>query len=223
MNRKIGIACITAGIRTIPEQLYKYTSPNTLIHIEVDTEKNGPAITRNKALKYLYDEGCDYIVSIDDDTYPIKANWEEYLIGEIERTGVQFFGLPYLFESKFDFNNDNMLVQFDLILGCFQVQTRRVLEEIGYYNTKYLRYGYEDVSRNDRLKRGKMTYQGSTPSFETPLYLGNFFYSEDIYHTVQVQNMDQETKNSYIEQNRQVWLEEVNSPQLYYPYSDARN
>jgi len=216
---KVGLGIITAGVREIPSQAFRNTSTDTMIHIEVDINRNGPAITRNKCIKKLVDEGCDYICMLDDDCYPLKKGWENYLISEMQRTGVHFFALPYLFESEFSYNPNTKLVKFDKVIGCMSFFDMTALNTVGYYNTKYHKYGYEDVGRNSRMIRSGMTYQqGSAEGFETPLYLSNYFMSEDIYHIVKIHNMSQDEKNKYIEMNREEWQREMSGP-IYYDYT----
>ena len=76
----------------------------------INNDKNiGVGKSKNKALKYLYEKGCDYIFLIEDDTVVLDNNVFDQYINTSKETGIQHFnygpGSPF---------NRKQSVQFDL-------------------------------------------------------------------------------------------------------------
>lgn len=217
---KIGIGVITMGVRKIHPNIPGKCDPDALVHIEVDHERVGPAITRNRCLKYLYDQGCDYIFMFDDDCYPMFPGWERHFIDLAKQVGVEYMGLPHAFESRL-IELKHGVGWWSEVVGCFSMQSRKFMESVGYYNTAYKRYGHEDQGRNLRAKRSGLC--GRTDSFPAPLRATAYIHSEDVYHEHPTPNLTHDEKLQYIEINRPVWEREVASSQIYYPFGDTHS
>lgn len=213
---KVGIGIISAGIRAINRKMYENKDPESFLLVEYDPFRSGPGQTRNRVMKKLMDAGCDYIFVFDDDCYPTMRGWEKYFIDFSEKFDVHFMGTPHVFADEPDCYPE--MTCWPGVLGCFTFQTRHCMETIGYYNSAYQVYGFEDSARNNRAMRAGLT--GGCQAFALPHKAGYYIHSEDLYHESPTPNLSVEEKHSYIEANRQTYLDEINSPILYYPYEE---
>lgn len=211
---KVGLGVITLGVRQIHRNIIEKTHSDTLIRIQTDDQRQGVARTRNACMRYLMEQGCDYLFMFDDDCYPVMNGWEQYFIEQHLASGSHFFGIPEVFKSK-PLALQGEVVRWDSIVGCFSFQTRRLMEEVGYYNVAYQRYGYEDAARNRRCIRSGLC--GDSQSFPSPLRAPAYIYSEDVYGVVAVQNMTQAEKAVYIGRNAAEFQKEMSSDRIYYP------
>lgn len=216
---KIGIGIISAGIRAINRKMYENKDPESFLLVEYDPFRSGPGQTRNRVMKKLMDAGCDYIFVFDDDCYPVMKGWEKYFIDFSEKNGVHFMGTPHVFADEPQMEGDT--TYWPGVLGCFIFQTRHCMETIGYYNSAYQVYGFEDSARNNRAMRAGLTGRtGPDRLFALPHKAGYYIHSEDLYHECPTPNLSVEEKHSYIEANRQIYINEISSPKLYYPYEE---
>ncbi len=213
---KIGIGVTTTPARKLTGKQRAWAPPETLIATYSDDKQEGPARSRNRVLKALYEEGCDHIFTFDDDCYPVKPGWAEYIINHARRFDLDFVGLPSPFESELVAANGE-LAHWNSVLGCFTYQTRKCIETIGYYNTAYERYGHEDNGRSYRAVKAGLT--GRHDAFASLLRVPFYVHSEDAYGECPAPNMSQEQKNYYIEKNRAEYIRETTSDKLYYPFS----
>lgn len=185
-----------------------------MIRVQTDDQREGVAKTRNACLRYLMDQGCDYLFMFDDDCYPIMVGWERYFIDQHRKSGLHFFGIPEVFKSQ-PLGLDGEILRWDSIVGCFSFQTRHLMDVVGYYNVAYKRYGYEDAARNRRCIRSGLC--GDDATFPSPVRASAYIHSEDVYGSVTVQNMSQDEKAVYIAQNAAEFNKEMRSARLYYP------
>jgi hypothetical protein len=215
---KIGIGVITLGVRGINPRIHDLAPPGAEIVIQVDGERQGVAKTRNVALKKLYDAGCDYMFMFDDDCYPMAPGWADYFIGQSLSTGIQFFGLPEAFKSNLLRVQDEM-GWWHAIVGCFSFQTRKAMDIIGYYNSAYNTYGYEDVARNIRAKRaGLFGHDAFAGEFPSPIRSIAYIHSEDVHGENPAPNLTHEEKMSFIGQNHSVFKQEISDGRNYYDH-----
>lgn len=211
---KVGLGVITLGLRQIHPNIIEKTHPDTLIRVQTDDQCQGVARTRNACLQYLMERGCDYIFMFDDDCYPLMTGWERYFIDQHQVTGIHFFGIPEAFKSK-PLAVRGEEVRWDSIIGCFSFQTRRLMEEVGYYNVAYQRYGFEDVARNQRCIRSGLC--GEADTFPSLIRAPAYIFSEDVYGAVSVHNLTQAEKADYIARNTAEFQKEMHSARIYYP------
>lgn len=121
----------------------------------IDNSSNrGIARNKNSCIKALKD--CDYIFLFDDDCFPIKDGWAEYVIDCHEKSGVHHFNLldnklhNLIKETKYD----NFSVQeHHLVGGVFMFLTKEVVEKVGAFNKNYDVYGFEHASYTYRVFR----------------------------------------------------------------------
>lgn len=83
---KFGIAVISTMDREIQNYMEHTTHP-TMFKLIPDVNRRGVAPTRNRAIKALYDAGCEYIVLFDDDCYPIRDGWQDLLLRAHKASG----------------------------------------------------------------------------------------------------------------------------------------
>lgn len=209
----VGVGVITAGVREIIPKL----QANTKYPIEVylDEHRKGPAHARNQLLKSMMTRGMEYMFIFDDDCYPTMGGWEDYFIDFAVRQNVHFMGIPHVFADEPVC--EASASYWPGVLGCFTFQTRKFMEEVGYYNTSYDVYGFEDSGRNNRAWRAGLTGD-RVGYFSLPHKAGYYIHSEDLYHESPEPNISAEDKARYISKNHPIYIAEITSPQLYYPY-----
>lgn len=214
---KIGLGMVTCGVREIPPQLYAHTSPDTLIHIHVDTDRRGPAHARNACLRALCDARCDYIFLFDDDCYPVMAGWERYFVDvHLSRPTLHFFGLPEIFKSQLA-GTEGEIAFWRTIVGCFSFQTRHFLRVVGGYDAGYTGYGYEDVGRNQRALRSGLL--GDTGTYPSPLRASAYIHSQDVFGEHPTPNLSDAEKAEGIALNHVALLAENASPSIFRPFA----
>lgn len=215
---KIGIGITTAGVRQIHGNKYtsdpSFVGDRDLFHVEYDHQKLGVAQAKNRTMRVLYDAGCTHMFLFDDDCYPMMDGWVGYVIDNARKHNLQYVGLPESFKSNL-IRNDGEFTTWDGMLGCFLFQTRAAMDTVGYYNSAYKQYGYEDAGRSERLRRAFGYAPGQHPSL---LRLPSYVYSEDVYARDPTPNLSHAEKLKFIDLNRNEWNREVTSDQLYYTF-----
>lgn len=216
VSARIGVGRITCGNR-MPHDL---RLPEGAIQCDIiDTERRGPAWARNQALKTLMDEECEYLFLFDDDCYPIMDGWAHYFVRQSMLSGVEFLGLPEAFKSTLIHKGKQEVAYWSNIIGCFNFQTRRFMETVGYYNSEYKGYGYEDSARNHRAMRSGLV--GSNNGFYPSLLRApSYIFSEDVYARNPTPNLSLEEKQEGIKRNLSICVRENASRQIYYPYPE---
>lgn len=230
---RIGIAITTTPTRRIKPELFTLASGCMLYAINNDTAGLGVSRSRNAAIKQLYDAGCEYIFLFDDDCYPVREGWADYIIEAHRVTGIHRFYLTHEEKSQLlgrnwwlDKNGHKRdIYWWNSGTGCFSFFTRTLIETVGYYNTAYNRYGYEDVAYHSRVWRsglmsrsynwGEGLRKEGWPSLPG---LNDYILSEDIRGMNPTPNIPMDRKLEYIRQNEAIFLQEINGDQLYYPH-----
>jgi len=219
---KIGIGT------TLPKKEYagnlrglktKSTKDNKIV-FSYNSDQTTIAKDKNKLIKELYDDGCDYIFIFDDDCFPIKEGWEQFFIDASIHTGCQHF-IVGNDEHLNMIGEDNGLTYFQKGTGCMLFLTRKVVDEVGYMNNKYGKYGYEHAAYSYRIHRA-----GLTPSWYTSVDgWEEYIYSWDLqkqyadkHKFVKVQQFTDEEKNKYITENEYHYRKERRSIKNYYDY-----
>lgn len=214
---KIGVGVITMGVRALKS--YR-TQPDTYFHVHVDTDKKGVSHARNTCLKHLYDEGCDYMFVFDDDCYPVMDGWEKYFVKQAQKHDMQFFILPEAFKDPL-LNIRGEVGFWGGGLCQFALYSRRCIEEVGYYNTAYDRYGYEDAGYMHRVWNSGINGP-LTDGHPSPIRVLAYIHSEDVYGENPQSNISQEDKQKYIEQNYPIYQAEIKSGKIYYSYEELK-
>lgn len=119
-----------------------------------DGKRKGIANNKNSSLYPLRE--CDYIVLFDDDCFPIKEGWFEFLINAHKQTGIHHFNV---LDSKL--HNElrrNRVGDFTVIEcrdsgGVMLFITKDVVQQVGAFNKEYGLYGFEHCSYSQRVER----------------------------------------------------------------------
>lgn len=218
---KFGIGIITTGNREIHPGVLNHLTMPTTIHIHLDTERRGPAYGRNECIKALYDIGCDYITLLDDDTFPIKNGWQDYLVKTTEKNKIHVLGYPDpTVATKTAYAEGMDWWQF--CTGCFTFITRHAVQTIGYYNPEFKTYGHEDI---EYLYRARETgLNGFLGGDASPAQIAEYIHSEDIYGVHDrsfdpTANMSAAAKQESIRINQDVFEKAIyQTRQMYRPY-----
>lgn len=208
---KVGIGVITMGLRKLKD----YRTGEHLFYVYTDTERKGVAHARNECLHHLYEQGCDYIFVFDDDCYPTNDGWIDYYVDQMEQSGLHFFTLPESFKNPLRCVKEEIGF-WDGTLCQFAMYSRTLIENVGYYNNAYDRYGHEDSAYMWRVRRSGLN--GPIDGLPSPIRTLAYIHSEDVYGENPESNISAEDKQTYIEKNREIYEKEINSDQIYYPY-----
>ena len=201
--------------------------PNDIyIHIADDsTDRKGIAHRKNECLKAL--KNCDYIFLFDDDCFPIKEGWAEFIIEASKVSGQQH--MMYLKETptikaigklRDTVNEKDIIVEYNNCAGCMMFLTKEVIEKVGAYNPAYGFYGYEHAGYSNRIHAAGLTPFGK---YTCPSGLGDYIYSMDYdFHLPFNKRVNHEPslKNefhlleSYLKKNKEVYDADI---QIYQP------
>jgi GT2 family glycosyltransferase len=147
------------------------------IGVWIQNEQNlGVGKSKNKAMKHLYDEGCDYIFIIEDDMLIKDKDVFEKYIQAYKKSGIHHFnygpGSPFNRKQDiaFDLHNRHLLNQhsepnprlvfdygdgvkvalYEHTVAMFSFFTREVLEKVGYLDEDFYN-AWEHVDHTYRI------------------------------------------------------------------------
>ncbi|HCI6749370.1 TPA: hypothetical protein NPP60_005040 [Klebsiella variicola subsp. variicola] len=211
-QHKVIIAVITTGERQISKKVFEASSYP--VEIFVDEERKGDVYMRNKILAKYKD--YDHIFTFDDDCYPERKGWEDYFITQAKLHNVHYMGVPAALEDLKLIAIDNEMTWWEGAISAFQYFSKHGLETIGGYNTKYNYYGYADIAMGQRAARAGITgkFRGSAFPLRGLMYI----HSMDICHDNPKPVISDDVKKRCIAENHAIFLEEMSSEQLHYPY-----
>jgi len=192
-----------------------------------DGTRKGVAKNKNLCLSSLRD--CDYIFLFDDDCYPLKAGWAEYVIKCHKESGVHHFNLldKALHEHISTKKYDNFSVEeCRNVGGVFMFLTKEVIEKVGAFNKDYGVYGFEHATYTYRVyKSGLHNNHGINLTIgDLQDYLFAFDYahfSSNVNHNIYInsnycniftRSIDQKETNDSISDNRSIMAQDVNGP-----------
>lgn len=199
-----------------------------MFYIFYDKDLMGCSFGRNECIKHLYDAGCDYIFLFDDDTYPTIRGWEDKIIEWADKEDVDFLGMvdqkhDQVYEY-IDGGNDDTLTYQAGMAGPFVFMTRKAVETIGYYNTEYKDYSWEDVSYYHRAKIAGLC--GSKEHIYVPYWLSMYIHDEDVFGETEIQSFPLEYKEQKVKENQPIAAKEcqaANNGKIYYDYQEQQN
>jgi len=211
---KLGLAITTTKERALHPSISELAGCD--IHVHTDTEGIGVSRSRNNAIKYFYDRGYTHIALMDDDVRFMFKGGLQYCARVMDEANIHFVGLANNFQSKHVQTIGEMSYWSDLI-GAFHVFTRRFIDEVGYFNTAYVRYGHEDSEMQYRAKLSGFAgnVKGGLPS---PLRAPFYVLSEDVYSMNPAPSLSSVDKQKYIDYNRPIFDAAIRSKRIYYPY-----
>lgn len=211
---KFGLGVTTTPYREIHESIQRFLPKDCLLIIHSDENRIGVSKSRNNCIKYLYDQNCDYIAIMDDDVYLTYEGWFEYIVKAMEEANVHLSGLPSNFYGK-HLSTVKEMSYWNSMIGAFHMMSRRFIEKVGYFNTEYDTYGSEDGAYQHRARRSGLIGRRGLPSaLRSPFYI----HSQDVYHMNPPQTLSKEEKDFYITKNHEIYMREISSKQIYYPY-----
>lgn len=191
MKQKIGIGVTT----TNPEKYMSYLKVWDGL-ILFNTDQDTIARDKNKLIKQLYNLGCTHIVLCDDDTFPIKEGWVEWLVG---------------------LDVDHYVLN-EQIPGCFLLLTREVVEQVGYMNTEYGKYGWEHLGYYMRILHAGLSV-GHDKGWEQFIYSYDLQDADHGFEKVEWQTDSEKESRSLA--NKPIFEKEIASDQIYYPYDQV--
>ena len=127
----------------------------------------GVGFSKNKILKHLYDSGCEYIFTIEDDINIISKEVFTKYIEASNITGLQHFNFAHHGPANVGSGlrkkviNGYTVELYPNIIGAFTLYTRKLIDEIGYYDLNY-HNAWEHVD---------YTYRASKAELTTPFWL----------------------------------------------------
>lgn len=196
---KIGVGIITCNRPEFFAQCYNSIPTNKVDEIVVvndgqkfdfdmkkgvliqNTENLGVGKSKNKALKHLYDKGCDYIFLLEDDMIIKRDDVFDAYIQACKKSGIQHFnygpGSPFNRKQKiadFDLHNRHLLDQhsepnpklivdykdikvalYEHTVAMFSFFTRAAIETAGYIDEDYYN-AWEHVDHTYRIIKAGM-------------------------------------------------------------------
>ena len=161
---KIGIGITTYNrphlLKQCVEHIQKNTTAEYELYVATDTDENrrGVAKVKNECLFHL--QHCDFIFLFDDDCYPIKKGWEQFVILAHLETKNHHFCYnrePFCELKNYLFHKNYTLESFDGSGGTFLFFTKEVIKQIGGFYTGYELYGFEHIGYSMRIKKAQMT------------------------------------------------------------------
>jgi len=157
---KIGIGISTTPKRT-PYDTARWEGyiPNNSAGIVInDFGYTGVAITKNRCLSYLYDEGCTDIFLFDDDCWPISKEWWKPYVESKEPHLMYQFKLPGKPASDMrELYRDDEIVAYSHTRGAMLYVERRVLDVVGGMDTEYGQAMYEHTDWTNRIHNAGLT------------------------------------------------------------------
>lgn len=215
---KVGIGIITCQNRKIKDNFLNLISGPTSIYIYTDHDRRGVPYARNECLKALFErDGCDYVFLFDDDTYPIDPDWQAKLVDLHESTGLGLFSYPS--RESTAVSSGSAVTFFQWNFGPFMSITREMFEAIGYFNSAYTKYGFEDIAYICRARKSGLN--GPENGDPTPTAIYGLVLAEDVLGTSPPPlNTSEEAKRQGITTNRPIFEREVNGSKIYYAYKE---
>lgn len=182
-------------------------------------EKNvGISAAKNKCLQILVEAGCTEIFLYDDDCWPKVKNWHLPYINSPEPH--LMFTFSTLKDGRQNGNrivisSDNV-VAFQNPCGCLLYVNKSVLDLVGGFDTRFLKYSHEHVEWSNRIHNAGLT----THRFQDVPNSLDLFHSMD--WAMEVMSSVQENRSSYIAVNYN-HLASVRDSKEFIPYMPIHN
>ena len=203
MGNKIGVGIITCNrpdflnklldsvslCKDSIDELVIVNDGNTVLDLDVpfdhtllQNEKNiNVGASKNRAMRFLLDRGCDYIFTMEDDILIKDKDIFNKYIDASKKTCLQHFNFGFsqrenldsnlqpVYRKVIDYGDDLKLVLTKNILGAFTFYTREALQTIGLHHKDF------DKGHGDHLE---LTYRAFKHKFSTP-----FWWFADLYES----------------------------------------
>lgn len=170
---------IGIGVTSINEERYK----TFLEHLDANTSNykfasainvKGVRKAKNQLLYELKD--CDHIYLFDDDCYPIKNGWTDFMGSALEDQNHYQYNTEAIHGkmTTVKIGNTDVLVTYNSG-GVFMAFTRKVIEVAGFMSPQYDGYGWEHLGYSQRIYHHGLTLN----PYVCPVGLDKFLHAED--------------------------------------------
>lgn len=182
-------------------------TPDVVQHICCDEKYEGVAYTRNTLIETLMAHDCDYIAICDDDLMYHTPEWLTLTTMAMSGFDLPFVCLPEIMKGKRT-DIEPGLEKWDGYIGAFYILSRRAINEVGYFSTKFKGYGFEDAHYKHRLH--KQYGEVGIPSI-----LPYLVSSMDVLGLNPTPSRTD--KEEQIKKNHPIYLSEIENGIIYYP------
>lgn len=162
-----------------------------------DEDRKGVSKVKNECLRALKD--CDHIVLLDDDTWPIKDGWLEFLISSGEN---HLLFLNPTHRRIGQFKDISMYMDCG---GVMLYMTKKVIDKVGAFNEEFYRHGFEHAEYSLRVFKAKLTNAAYMMRNGTE----NYLHSEDYSNPFHKSSITNEEKNLLFEKNRRIFAKPI--------------
>jgi GT2 family glycosyltransferase len=113
---------------------------------------------KNRALKYLFNKGCEYVFLIEDDCKPVHWGWPYFYVAAMQYTGIEHFnfmpGCIKQVESASEKTWPGGVVIFKKeCFGLLMAMSRKCIEAVGAFDPRFEGYGYGHCDWTERAMR----------------------------------------------------------------------
>lgn len=172
-----------------------------------DIERMGVAYRKNQCLSELRD--CEHIFLFDDDCYPIKNDWDSYVISIAEKTNNNHFCYnkePFCKIHQSMIINGEIIDCYNASGGVFLYYSKSAIEKVGAFYSGYEVYGHEHIGHSIRIHRANLTCDFFPCPNELHKYIHSLDYEEDGFF-INKSTIPFELKQAYYDLNSKIWKE----------------
>ena len=148
----------------------------------VSPSNRGIAWNKNRALYYLHEVArCDYVILLEDDTYPTRDQWEQDWI-----EAIKLYGHVNLHPSHWKVDYDGGIgTPADPFLGKSLTGQctgfgREAVNLVGYFDTRFRHYGFEHVEHTERFMRAGFGGHFTEPEVFSPYLINSHLRVEGL-------------------------------------------
>jgi GT2 family glycosyltransferase len=146
----------------------------------ISGKNKGVASNKNKALKRL--QNNDIIFLFEDDLVPKKKGWIDLYLKAIDETGMHHFNHSSLIHRdkllKIVRSRSFILCLYEKNAAQLMVMTRKVIDEVGAFDERYGKFGFE---HSDYTRRCKTAGLCNPPHHDMhPFILESCLYFEEL-------------------------------------------
>lgn len=157
----------------------------------------GVAKAKNRVVKYLLDEGCDYIVLIEDDILVKDENAVSKYIEAFEKTGIEHFNFHNHGPANKvgPVNVGEIITLWPHCVGAFSFYTRNCFETVGLFD-EHFKNAWEHVEHTGRIAKAGLT----TPFWYFADVTGSENLIEEIPNSIEnssIRHTEEWTKNMH--------------------------
>lgn len=192
-----------------------------------DGSRKGVAKNKNLCLTSL--RHCDYIFLFDDDCYPLREGWAEYIIDCHKKSGVHHFNLldKAFHEHMSTREYEGFCIEeYRTVGGVFMFLTKDVIEKVGAFNKNYGTYGFEHATYTYRVYKSGLHNNhginltiGGLQDYIFSLDYARFasntnhnIYINSNYESIFIRSINQAETDKSIADNYPIMAEDVNGP-----------